>query len=247
MIISSIYAMLPDAENLLSLEPEELAGYILSMWNSNPNFVKENKHNFGLYDSVREYPDKYHREILQALMEAWAWLEGEGLIAEEPGELGWYFITRRGRKMRSSEDFKAYQKANLLQKQLLHPRIAQEVWSNFLRGKYDTTVFQAFKEVEVAVRKAGGYSETDLGTALMRKAFNVDNGPLTNKSGVAAENQALSDLFAGAIGAYKNPHSHRNVVINAEEAVELLIFASHLLKIVDSIKEKLNSGNVVQP
>jgi uncharacterized protein (TIGR02391 family) len=111
--------------------------------------------------------------------------------------------------------------------------IAQKVWTLFIRGEYDTAVFQAFKEVEVAVRGAGDHTPTDLGTDLMRKAFHPNGGPLTDKSVPTAERQALSDLFAGAIGSYKNPHSHRHVPITAEEAVEMIMLASHLLCIVD--------------
>ena len=51
--------------------------------------------------------------------------------------------------------------ANVLPKQSLHPTIAERVWPNFIRGEYDTAVFQAFKEVEVAVRAAGGFATTD--------------------------------------------------------------------------------------
>jgi uncharacterized protein (TIGR02391 family) len=84
------------------------------------------------------------------------------------------------------------------------------VWQLFHRSKYDTAVFEAMKAVEVAVREAAGLTPKDIGTDLMRAAFNVKDGPLTDMQALPAERQARSDLFAGAVGSYKNPHSHRN-------------------------------------
>ena len=115
-----------------------------------------------------------------------------------------------------------------------HPMIPQNVWSSFSQEAYGSAVFEAFKQVEIAVREAGGYPDTAYGLDLMRKAFNVDNGNLTDEEQPPAEKQARSDLFAGAIGAYKNPGSHREVEITAEEAIEMIALASLLLRIVDS-------------
>ena len=235
--MQSIYSLMPDHEALLALEPEELAGIVLEYLNSLSEADRGhlNRYNFSLPDTVAEYPYQHQAEISRALMEAWVWLEREGLLAPKPGSTGdWVFITRRGRKLEKAVDMEAYRKTNLLPKQLLHPVIAYKVWSLFLRGEYDTAVFQAFKEVEVAVRDAGSYTTKDYGVNLMRKAFHSQNGTLTDANQLLAEQEATSALFAGAIGLYKNPPSHRNVNITPVEAAEAIIFASCLLKIVDS-------------
>ena len=253
-IFPKLFSMFSDAEDLLSLEPEELAGPLLLALEGNDRIIRDNVVSNDLLSSLfksmpkmrQEYPSNLDNEILFALMEAWQWLEREGFIAPRPtslagessaGNIDKYFVTRRGKGIETREEFEAYRKANLLPKRQLHPIIAQKVWSLFLRGEYDTAVFQAFKEVEIAVRTAGNYAETDYGTDLMRTAFNVSNGNLTDHNQASSEKQALSDLFAGAIGYYKNPHSHRNVAVTAEEAAEMIILASHLLRIVDLRKQ----------
>ena len=103
-----------------------------------------------------------------------------------------------------------------------------------MRGEYDTAVFQAFREVEVAIRVAGQYSANDYGTDLARRALDPKSGPLTDSSKPTGEREALANLVAGALGSYKNPHSHRKVQLSVEEAVEMIIIASHILKIVES-------------
>lgn len=49
----------------------------------------------------------------------------------------------------------------------------------------------------------------------------------------AGEREAMSALFAGAIGHAKNPGSHRDVEMTRAEAARLLMLASHLLDIVE--------------
>lgn len=233
-----IYDIIPDHDSLLVLEPEEIGGVILEYLNALPPTAQGplNRYNFSLPHTVQKYSKEHQQKISQALMEGWMWLEREGLIAPKPGEQGeWIFITRRGKQVKNRAGLETYRRTDLLPRHLLHPQIAQKVWSAFIRGEYDTAVFQSFKEVEVAVREKTGLPDDLIGVALMRKAFDVSNGPLTNLSAEKGEREAAQHLFAGAIGSYKNPHSHRNVVINEPtEAVEMIMLASHLLKIVDS-------------
>lgn len=241
MTIRRLFELLPDAQAVLALQPEELAGFILQHLNSLPADAQNmlSRYHYGLRGYFADYPAAYQEQIREAVMEAWSWLEREGLVAHQPGENEiWYFITRRGQRLTTPDAVEAYRKGNMLPAGQLHPLIAQKVWATFLRGDYDTAVFQAMKEVEVAVRQAGNYSPDDIGVALVRKAFNKDQendkGRLTDIAAPEAERQALSDLFAGTVGSYKNPHSHRNVPLSAEEAVEMIVLASHLLRIVDS-------------
>jgi uncharacterized protein (TIGR02391 family) len=229
---------IPDPEVLLSLAPEELAGVLLHILKrrggrnlSGYNLVNE------LHQTQEVYPHGYVDRVGEAIMEAWEWMIAVGLLAPEPRQMGggdFMFVTRRAQAIRGQHAFDAFRKASAMPRELLHPIIADRAWPNYLRGDHDTAVFQAFKEVEVVVRKAGRFGAQKIGVDLMRAAFDPETGPLTNKSLPKAERESLSHLFAGAIGSYKNPSSHRTVAIDdAVEAGEMLILASHLLRIVE--------------
>lgn len=261
-MFSKLFEMLPDAEDLLSLSAEELAGPLLVSLENREQINLEdeitpksiegeiengiNRNNLNFFN----YPYKSHEGVLFALMEAWQCLLSEGFVAPRPANLRsttgmsqntTYFVTRRGQKIQTLEDFQAYRKADLLRKHQLHPIIADKVWSIFAQGSYGTAVLEAFKQVEIAVRDAGDYDETDYGTNLMRKAFHADDSKLTDKKQQESEKQARYFLFAGAIGAYKNPSSHREVEFAPEEAAEIIIIASHLLRIVDTCEERTST------
>lgn len=240
--VTSLPKLIPDVDYLLGLEPEELASFVLIAAAAQRQNGLIAMTNFisgltSIHPHPAAYSDPRRDEVALAITEAWNWLEVQGLLIPAPGmngTNGFRVLSRRAARMQKPDDISQFAKSRRIAKDTLHSRIAEKVWSAFMRGEYDTAVFQAMKAVEVSVREAGGFAASDLGTDLMRKAFHEDNGPLTDKSAEKSERQARSALFSGAIGSYKNPHSHRDVNLDdPEEATEIVLLANHLLRIVD--------------
>jgi uncharacterized protein (TIGR02391 family) len=229
--------VVPNVESPLALRPEELAALILEILNNDPSWGFDPSGLFHeLLEGLSPTGERQAVQVPEAVAEAINWLESQGFLAVRPipANREILFVTRRGRDLPASQDAAAFRNSTLLPANLLHPLIAQRAHAAFIRGEYDTAVLTAFIAVEVAVRKASGLPNDLIGTRLMSVAFHPSGGPLVAAGANTAESEAVRNLFAGAIGHGKNPHSHRDDPVQPEDACQLLMFASYLLRIVDS-------------
>jgi hypothetical protein len=207
--------IIPDAEVLLALEPEELGAKILFVLrkrtDSNSNRSQQALLLSNLLGELwpgtfpytghgqQPYPPQRREEINLAISEAWAWLTAQGLLVPSPTASAsghdWRVLSRRAYRFENEAEFTRFAFARILPKDALHSRISNTVWSAFMRGEFDVAAFQAMKAVEVAVREASGLPQDLLGVKLMRKAFDPKDGPLTDVEADEGEKEAAFRLF----------------------------------------------------
>lgn len=118
----SLLQTLPTAEELLNLDPAELAGhFLLSIVNPAkivPDSVVTADALSYAVDRIKndDYPVEIHNDVLFALMEAWQCLVNACLVAPIPTQIvgsrsiyhsPTYFVTRLGQSIKDYDDFKA--------------------------------------------------------------------------------------------------------------------------------------------
>ncbi|MGD8327481.1 MAG: TIGR02391 family protein [Sphingomonadales bacterium] len=234
-----------DADNILSLEVEELSLAILLFLKSlgpGPFIVNT------LINAAQNHPQ--FRAAISFLHEAWYWLEINCLLVPDVnnGNAGYRVLGRKAEAINDDPTFFEFKAAKLLPKGALHERIRDRIWGNFVRAHFDDAVSFGFKQLEIYVREASGFGNDMHGLSLMRAAFKVakngnDAGPLVDLSLEPAEQEAQSNLFAGAYGYFRNPNAHRDVQIDKpEEALETILLTNHLFRIVDSAQQRIAAG-----
>ena len=243
--MSKLYDDVPDPDDLLALSPMELAGKLIPILRMCDEPINV-PHTIALIPAampppfnVDGYPDDRCHEIRGALWDAFEWLEDHGLIerTEQYPKLGWIIkLSNEAEKGKSEADFQKLMLWRSVNDDMLHPKIAKKAVDLLARGEHADAIGYAMRSVEIAVRDACGLGDEAFGVNLMRDAFGED-GSLRNRKANKNEENGLRSLFMGAIGAYKNPHSHKDAPVeDVAEALTIVMFASHLLRIVDSRK-----------
>jgi uncharacterized protein (TIGR02391 family) len=182
---------------------------------------------------ARQRPPRHFLELLSKVSDAVAWIQARGIVGPVAGGGSWERLTTDGRKVAQDASALAFIAAQERLAGTLDRALEQKVRPLFSLGDYETACFAALKEVEIAVRAAAGLGHGVIGVNVMRQAFNPKGGALTDEDAEGGEQVAIMELFSGAIGAFKNPNSHRSVDYDdAVEAAEIVQLSDLLLRIL---------------
>jgi uncharacterized protein (TIGR02391 family) len=194
-----------------------------------------NGHNV-VVGGVSIYSNEADRDALVGrLSDAWGWLVAHGCVGPAGSGGGWERVTRQGAAIAANPNALMQLQADGLLSPQLSPELTVSAKPAFVRGDYETAAFAAMKAVEVRVRELSGLPAGLVGVKLMQEAFKVE-GPLADQSAEAGEQVATMQLFAGAIGAFKNPASHRIVLFDDPlEAAEVVQLADLLLRMLNRV------------
>lgn len=248
--MTAITRLLPDAATAAGLPPEVAASFLLEYLNlqadaddasrgqrSRAMAAQPKPFHVGsvMRELVQHYRVDWYSPVSMVFAEAWVWLEQQTLLIPQPtGDAGWAVLSRRGRECRTPDALRRVAAMRLLRLETLHPTVAECVGTSFAAGEYDIAVLKAFRAVEVEMRARVPSIETNSARDLVRKALRKDGGPLVHPEHDAGTQDAVADLFAGAMGYFRNAASHKRVVYdNPAEAAEAIGLASLLLRVLD--------------
>ena len=235
---------LPDPDTAVALPVDRLAIVLLQRLDNTTYQGRDNiiggevsRYWPGIVIGTTSRPKVTDHQYRQAMSEAFDWLMARALIAQDATQSGpnWILRTKKGDEVAASSDgLQLLEVDNLLAIELHAALAAKQVREKFARGDVEDAVSAAVKQVEVSVREAAGADNSRIGTKLMTWAFRPGEGPLHDHALDGGEQAGIMALYVGAIGAFKNPTSHRHVDFDDPvEAAEIILFADLLLRMLD--------------
>jgi uncharacterized protein (TIGR02391 family) len=120
---------------------------------------------------------------------------------------------------------------------VVEPEIVDVTRDLFVSGFYGHAVGEAFKVVDKFVAEKSGLN--DSGVKLMRKAFNEQNPLLwwstRSTQSEKDEHEGYGHILAGVMLGVRNPTAHEiNWIEDADEALDLIVMAQHLVRKIKS-------------
>ncbi|WP_103670311.1 TIGR02391 family protein [Pseudanabaena sp. BC1403] len=101
---------------------------------------------------------------------------------------------------------------------------------------WDSAVRTAGVILEERLRDVGNISDPNqTGQSLVSKVFGK-NGTLESKFSVPSEQSGYRDLYAGIVGAFRNPSAHRLVDPSPDEGGAFIVFVNLLLKKLEDLR-----------
>jgi uncharacterized protein (TIGR02391 family) len=226
-------------DDVLTLPVDDVALEILRDVIANPAWGTHDW--IGIARVAFEQEDRWRSgAAVRAIEEAWAWLYRKGLVAiswQTPPQFGPFFVTRAGEAV-AREGLAPVRAAERLDVDL-HLNIVREARPQFLMGKFELAAFAAMRQVEIRMRDLSEAEASLVGVPLARFAWR-DDGPLADMNVEAGERLATAHLFAGAMGVFKNPPSHR--IVEFEDptlAAEVVLLADLLMRILDDAAQRI--------
>jgi len=225
------FSTTPTAEQLRTLPTADLGPIMLKSFQDHPD-----------PNSILRGHEQAHSQngepdadfLMQRFSDAWAWLVANGLVGPHHRNTSsdWFRVTQRGRQVGEAGSARELLAEQRLPDDL-HPDLG-EARSQFCGGNAEIAVFAAMRQVEVRLRDQSGAGNEMIGVPLARYALRADGGPLSDQRLEAGEREAISHLFAGALGAFKNPTSHRVVDFDDPAvAADIVLLADLLLRLLD--------------
>ncbi len=240
----------PNTQTLLEMTEQELALVLLEDMQARElsQIGKANRTSLGSQFEtllIQQSPQRNPQEIIDRLNKvgrsAYAALEQCGLAEADDdlnGQNGYLVLTSKGQEETHASDLERVRVRGFLREEMLHQSLRGKVFLDFTSNEFDSAILEAFKTVEISVRDAAHLTAADYGRALTIKAFAV-GGPLSKPSDKKGDCEALSGLFAGALSRFRNPGAYsKRTFEDVLEAMEELMFASRLLRIVDERRRK---------
>jgi uncharacterized protein (TIGR02391 family) len=174
-------------------------------------------------------------ELLDASL-VFSEIERAGFIALVPTQGGWnrWTITPAGEEFLKAQGKRKFFKVPV-RDVVSDLEILEKTESVLANGDLDTAVFAAFKVVEERLRRVAGLDAKAFGVDLVNQAFNPKTGRLIYMHAkTESEHEAIFSLFRGAVGAFKNPASHRTVAYDHQQhALQTIALADLLLRYID--------------